>query len=64
MVLAAEFMILIVQIHPRQGYRGRDDPPMLMILRGFRHSHLGYGGLVGPDDVAALKYRHRFWTSR
>ena len=40
MVLAAEFMMLSVQIHRRQGYRGRDDPPT--ILRGFRHSHLRY----------------------
>ena len=26
----------------------------------FCHSHLKYGGLVRPDDVASLKYRHRF----
>ena len=58
MVLAAEFMILSVQIHPRQGYRGGGDP--FPILRGFRHPQLGYGVLVGPDGVASLKYRHRF----
>ena len=59
MVLAAEFMILRVQIHPMQGYRGGGDPPR--ILRSFFHSHLQYGGLVGPDNVASLKYRCRFW---
>ena len=62
MILAVEFMVLSVQIHPRQGYCGGDVSPP--ILRGFRHSHLGYGGLVGPDDVPSLKYRHRFWKSR
>ena len=62
MVLAAEFMILSVQMHPMKGYRGGGDPSL--ILRGFCHSRLGYGGLVGPDDAAPLKYRHKFWKSR
>ena len=62
MVLAAEFMISSVQIHPRQGYRGGGDSPS--ILRGFRDPHLMYGGLVGPDDVGSLKYLHTFWKSR
>ena len=62
MVLATEFMILSVHIHLRQGYLGGGGPPP--ILRGFFHSHLGYGGLVGPDDDVSLKYRKRSWKSR
>ena len=62
MVLAAEFMILRVQIHLRQDYGGGGDSPQ--ILSSFCHSHLWYGGLVGPDDAASLKYRHRFWKPR
>ena len=62
MVLAAEFMISGVPIHPRQGYRDGDDPSS--ILRGFRDPHLRYGGLVGPNNVASLKYLHTFWKSR
>ena len=58
MVLAAEFIILIVQIHPRQGYCGGADPPP--ILQGFCYSHLRCGGLVVPDDAASLNYRHSF----
>ena len=58
MVLAAKFMILSVQIQPSKVILAEVIPP---ILRGFRYPHLGYGGLVGPDDVASLKYRHRFW---
>ena len=54
MVLAAEFMILRVQIHPRQGYHGGGDLPQ--ILQTFCHSDHKYGGLVGPDDAASLKY--------
>ena len=60
MVLATEFMISSVQIHPMQGYHGGGDPPS--ILRGFYDSHLRYG--VEPDDVASLKYLHTFWRSR
>ena len=56
MVLAAEFMILIVQIRSRPGYRGLGDPPA--ILRGFCHSHLGYGGLVGPEVLEVQVIRN------
>ena len=61
-VLAAEFMILKVQIHLRQGYHGGGD--LSQILHTFCHSHLTYGLLVRPDDVASLKYRSRFWKPR
>ena len=61
MALAAEFMILSVQIHQGQGYHSGG---VHLTLPGLFYSHLGYGGLVGPDDAAALTYRHRFWKSR
>ena len=43
---------------PKQGYRGGGDAPS--ILRGFCDPHLGYGGLVGHDNIASLKYLIRF----
>ena len=60
MVLAVEFLISSVQVHPGQGYRGGDDPSS--ILRGFCHPHLGYGQLIAPDNVPFGS--HRFWKSR
>ena len=58
MVLAAKIITLRVQIHPRQCYRGGGNPPT--ILGRFCQ----YGGLVGPDDVASLKYcKPRYLTT-
>ena len=61
-VLAPEFVILTVQIHPRQGHRGRGDPTL--ILQNFVIFNCRYGGLVEPEDVASLKYRYKFWELR
>ena len=58
MVFAAEFVILRVQIHPRQGYCAGGD--VTLMLRNFCRFHLQYGGLVGSEDVASLNYRYRF----
>ena len=38
--------------------------PVIKYIRSFCHSYLKYGGLVGPDDVASLKYRYRFWKPK
>ena len=62
MVLVTEFVILRVQIHSKQGYCGGGDPAV--ILQKFCPFHLQYGGLVGPADVASLKYPPSFWKPR
>ena len=38
--------------------------PVTKYISSFCRSHVKYKGLVGPDDVASLKYRYRFWKPK
>ena len=51
MVLEAKFVLLRIQIHPKQSNRGRGYPTLIL------HFHLRYRGFLGSEDVASLKYR-------